>query len=183
MRRPRPLSCAVSSTAATDPATDCCPAVACCYWCACLRSYSGTRQQAARGGGGGGGAGRGGSAAAAGSASESGKLIAVIGDEETVTGFLLAGVGHRTVDGCNYLIVKHDTKQAVIEETFRKLTTRSDVCIILINQHVANEIRHLTNTYTQTIPTILEIPSKDHPYDPKQDFIMQRVNQMMGNGV
>jgi len=37
---------------------------------------------------------------------ESGKLIAVIGDEDTVTGFVLAGVGHRTVEGQNFLVVK-----------------------------------------------------------------------------
>lgn len=29
---------------------------------------------------------------------------------------------------------------------------------------IANDIRHLLKSYTQTIPTILEIPSKDHPY-------------------
>lgn len=54
---------------------------------------------------------------------ESGKLVAVIGDEvggcadcaaifftwliqDTVTGFVLAGVGHRTIEGQNFLIVK-----------------------------------------------------------------------------
>ena len=37
---------------------------------------------------------------------ESGKLIAVIGDEDTVTGFLLAGVGHRNAEGQNFLVVK-----------------------------------------------------------------------------
>jgi V-type H+-transporting ATPase subunit F len=37
---------------------------------------------------------------------DEGKLVGVIGDEDTVTGFLLAGVGHRTVDGQNFLIVK-----------------------------------------------------------------------------
>lgn len=35
-----------------------------------------------------------------------GKLIGVIGDEDTVTGFLLAGVGHRTTEGANFLVVK-----------------------------------------------------------------------------
>jgi hypothetical protein len=34
-----------------------------------------------------------------------GKLIAVIGDEDTVTGFVLAGVGQKGVDGCNFLVV------------------------------------------------------------------------------
>ena len=37
---------------------------------------------------------------------DSGKLIAVIGDEDTVTGFVLAGVGHRNVQGSNFLVVK-----------------------------------------------------------------------------
>jgi V-type H+-transporting ATPase subunit F len=31
------------------------------------------------------------------------------------------------------------------------------------------------------IPTVLEIPSKDVPYDPEQDTIMQRVNMVLGN--
>ena len=34
--------------------------------------------------------------------------------------------------------------------------------------------------YNQTIPTVLEIPSKEHPYDPEQDYIMQRVNMFLG---
>ena len=39
-----------------------------------------------------------------------GKLIAVIGDEDTVTGFMLAGVGQKGVDGCNFLVVKSGTR-------------------------------------------------------------------------
>lgn len=39
-------------------------------------------------------------------ADEDGKLVGVIGDEDTVTGFLLAGVGHRTMEGANFLVVK-----------------------------------------------------------------------------
>eukprot|EP01041_Mallomonas_annulata_P015917 gene15917-33524_t len=111
---------------------------------------------------------------------ESGKLVAVIGDEDTVTGFILAGVGHRTVEGQNFLVVKADTDISVIEESFRTLSERTDIGIILINQHIANDIRHLLRDYTKTIPTVLEIPSKDQPYDPEQDYIMQRVNLMLG---
>lgn len=112
-----------------------------------------------------------------------GKLIAVIGDEDTVTGFLLAGVGHRTANTSNFLIVKSDTKQNVIEETFQEMSTRDDIGIILINQHVANDIRHVLKKYNETIPTVLEIPSKEHPYDPEQDYIMQRVNMFLGGGM
>lgn len=45
---------------------------------------------------------------------------------------------------------------------------------------IANDIRHLLRDYNKTIPTVLEIPSKDQPYDPDQDSIMQRVNLMLG---
>ena len=47
---------------------------------------------------------------------------------------------------------------------------------------MANDIRHVLKDYTQTIPTVLEIPSKEHPYDPEQDYIMQRVNMYLGGG-
>ena len=105
---------------------------------------------------------------------EVGKLVAVIGDEDTVTGFLLAGVGHRNAEGANFLIVKQDTQLQQVEEAFQKLTSRSDIGIILINQHIANDIRHVLKDYNATIPTVLEIPSKEHPYDPEQDYIMVR---------
>mmetsp|Transcript_25956 Transcript_25956/g.35747 ORF Transcript_25956/g.35747 Transcript_25956/m.35747 type:complete len:117 (-) Transcript_25956:1303-1653(-) len=112
---------------------------------------------------------------------ESGKLIAVIGDEDTVTGFILAGIGHRNAEGQNFLVVKPETEKSVIEEFFKRLTQRSDIGIILINQHVANDIRHILRDYNKVVPTVLEIPSKDQPYDPDQDFIMQRVNLVLGN--
>ena len=151
---------------------------------------------------------------------ESGKLIAVIGDEDTVTGFILAGVGHRTVEGCNFLVVKPgalvsethvlapllssptlfrthppspipthrprphaDTDVRIIEQTFADMTQRKDVGIILINQHVANEIRSTLRNYDKLIPTVLEIPSKDIPYDPEKDYIMQRVSMVLGGSV
>ena len=45
---------------------------------------------------------------------------------------------------------------------------------------IANDIRHLIRDYKKMIPTLLEIPSKDHAYDPEQDYIMQRVNMILG---
>ena len=100
--------------------------------------------------------------------------------QDTVTGFLLAGIGHRTATSTNFLIVNQDTPTKVVEETFQNFTIRDDIAIILINQHVANTIRHVLKDYTATIPTVLEIPSKEHPYDPEQDYIMQRVNMYLG---
>ena len=103
--------------------------------------------------------------------------------QDTVTGFLLAGVGHRTAKGSNFLIVKQDTKLQQVEEAFQNFTTRDDIGIVLINQHIANDIRHVLKDYHATIPTVLEIPSKEHPYDPEQDYIMQRVNMFLGGNL
>ena len=92
-------------------------------------------------------------------------------------------MGHRTAEGSNFLVVKQDTKLQQVEESFKAFSTRDDVGIILINQHIANDIRHVLKDYNATIPTVLEIPSKEHPYDPEQDYIMQRVNMFLGGGM
>mmetsp|Transcript_28872 Transcript_28872/g.42786 ORF Transcript_28872/g.42786 Transcript_28872/m.42786 type:complete len:115 (+) Transcript_28872:83-427(+) len=108
------------------------------------------------------------------------KLLAVMGDEDTVTGFLLAGAGHRDARSANYLIVDGKTKTSAIVDKFKELTSRDDVGILLINQNVAEEIREVLNLYDQMYPTILEIPSKDHPYSAEKDYIMKRVMHMLG---
>merc|ERR1712216_173903 len=111
--------------------------------------------------------------------SQSDMKIGVMGDEDTVTGMLLAGAGH--VDGQgrkNFLIVDSKTHQADIEEKFHELTGRKDVAMILITQGCADEIRYAVDNYGasgQVIPTILEIPSKEQPYDPRKDAVMQRI--------
>eukprot|EP01117_Protostelium_nocturnum_P005191 TRINITY_DN1888_c0_g1_i3.p1 TRINITY_DN1888_c0_g1~~TRINITY_DN1888_c0_g1_i3.p1 ORF type:complete len:125 (+),score=41.59 TRINITY_DN1888_c0_g1_i3:101-475(+) len=112
---------------------------------------------------------------------EGGFLIGVIGDEDTVTGFLLPGVGQ--VDAKrnkNFFVVNSKTPITEIENAFRTFTTREDLAVILITQHIAEEIRHLIRDYDKLIPTILEIPSKDHPYDKEKDSVMQKVLRMRG---
>ncbi|KAF8328780.1 vacuolar ATP synthase [Cantharellus anzutake] len=108
-------------------------------------------------------------------------LLAVIGDEDTVTGVLLAGIGH--VDERqkkNFLVVDSKTQVSVIESTFQEFTERNDVAILLINQHVAEKIRPTVDRYTQAFPALLEIPSKDHPYDPDKDSVLKRVHKLIG---
>jgi V-type H+-transporting ATPase subunit F len=39
---------------------------------------------------------------------------------------------------------------------------------------VAEIIRHVIDGHTQPIPAVLEIPSKDHPYDASKDSILRR---------
>ncbi|KAL6777587.1 ATPVF1 [Auxenochlorella protothecoides x Auxenochlorella symbiontica] len=115
-------------------------------------------------------------------ATPEGSLIALIADQDTATGLLLTGIGH--VDyrkNSNFLIVDEKTPQGKIEDAFREFTTRDDVAVVLINQSVAGTIRHLLNNYTKPIPAVLEIPSKDTPYDPSQDSVLSRVKFMFGD--
>eukprot|EP00871_Galdieria_phlegrea_P004174 jgi/Galph1/4758/GphlegSOOS_G3477.1 len=103
--------------------------------------------------------------------------------KDTVCGFLLAGVGevneHKQT---NYLVVKNDTPVSTVEETFKAFTSRDDIAIVIINQHVAERIRDLLKNYRAAIPAVLEIPSKDQPYDLSQDSVVKRVRQMLGYG-
>uniref|UniRef100_A0A915PJD1 V-type proton ATPase subunit F n=1 Tax=Setaria digitata TaxID=48799 RepID=A0A915PJD1_9BILA len=106
---------------------------------------------------------------------QKGKIIAVIGDEDTVVGFLLGGIGElNKARRPNYFIVDKNTSISEIEETFKDFCSRDDIAIILINQHIAEQIRFAVDEYTASIPAVLEIPSKEAPYDPTKDSIMSR---------
>ncbi|GJC96842.1 V-type proton ATPase subunit F [Colletotrichum higginsianum] len=131
------------------------------------------------------------------------QFLAVIGDEDSVTGLLLAGIGHVSTGADqekNFLVVDNKTETSAIESAFESFTTRKDIGIVLINQHVshgrerrkpisgymltcgqiADRIRHRVDTYTAAFPTVLEIPSKDHPYDPEKDSVLRRVRRLFG---
>jgi V-type H+-transporting ATPase subunit F len=115
---------------------------------------------------------------------ENNLLLAIIGDEETVTGFLLAGVGERNENSKNFLIVSNSTDTLEIEETFKAFTNRRDIGIILISQHIAEKIRDAIDKYEEIIPTVLEIPSKNVPYSIEKDSIMQKAcRQLYGSNL
>ncbi|XP_057415262.1 V-type proton ATPase subunit F [Lotus japonicus] len=106
-------------------------------------------------------------------------LIAMIADEDTIVGFLLAGVGNVDIRRkTNYLIVDSKTTVKQIEDAFKEFTTRDDIAIVLISQYVANMVRFLVDSYNKPVPAILEIPSKDHPYDPAHDSVLSRVKYL-----
>ncbi|KAL9715804.1 H(+)-transporting V1 sector ATPase subunit F [Leucoagaricus gongylophorus] len=109
-------------------------------------------------------------------------LIAVIGDEDSITGLLLAGIGHVSDNQKkNFLVVDSKTPVATIESAFQDFSERSDITILLINQHVAEKIRPTIDKYNQAFPALLEIPSKDHPYDPSKDSVLKRVQKLFGD--
>lgn len=112
-------------------------------------------------------------------------LLAVIADEDSVTGLLLAGVGQVSTElgkETNFLtVVPGKTSVEEIEDAFDQFTTgRDDIAILLINQHLADLIRYKVDNYTAAFPAILEIPSKDHPYDPEKDSVLKKVRRLFG---
>lgn len=110
-----------------------------------------------------------------------GALVAVIADEDTITGFLLAGVGNVDIrKRTNYLIVDSKTLATTVERAFKEFVAREDVAIVLISQNVAGMIRHLIAAHKKPKPAVLEIPSKDAPYDPNQDSLLVRVKHIFG---
>ena len=122
-----------------------------------------------------------------------GKLMGVIGDEDTCVGFLLGGVGELNKNRQpNFLVVDKNTAVSDIEDTLKTFIRREDISIILINQNVAEmvkpdrraatllvskylppKVRHVLDAHTSPVPAILEIPSKDSPYDPNKDSILR----------
>ncbi|KAG5505593.1 hypothetical protein JIQ42_08359 [Leishmania sp. Namibia] len=123
------------------------------------------------------------------------RIVGIIGDEDTVTGFLLAGVGDNRVmpnQGANegecrksglppnYYVVNPSTPLSEIEEAFTMLCGRKDIGIIIICQHIANDIRHLMEEHDSVIPCILEIPSKGQKYDAEKDFVLEKITRALG---
>jgi len=45
---------------------------------------------------------------------------------------------------------------------------------------IAEKIRSKVDAYNEAFPALLEIPSKDHPYDPEKDSVMKRVKKLFG---
>ncbi|RDW92104.1 V-type proton ATPase subunit F [Coleophoma crateriformis] len=100
------------------------------------------------------------------------QFLAVIGDEHVTS---------PPDSQKNFLVVDSKTDNTAIEEAFDRFTTeRKDIGILLINQHIAERIRHRVDTYTAAFPALLEIPSKDHPYDPEKDSVLRRVRRLFG---
>ena len=84
-----------------------------------------------------------------------GSLIAVIGDEDTVTGMLLAGVGDvAPMRSPNFMVVDGKTTPGMIEEKFHEFTKRTDVAVLLINQYLATQIRQTIDNFVSGGPGV-----------------------------
>jgi V-type H+-transporting ATPase subunit F len=51
---------------------------------------------------------------------------------------------------------------------------------VLIAGQLAEQIRDTVDKFQDAFPAVLEIPSKDHPYDPEKDSVLRRVRRLFG---
>ncbi|KAI3993761.1 hypothetical protein MKX01_002774 [Papaver californicum] len=92
-----------------------------------------------------------------GTSSNNSALISMIADEDTITGFMLAGGGQSTVKA--------------IEDAFKDFTAREDIDIVLISQYVANMIRFLVDSYNKPAPFYPQAHITRKPTQPSHHFM------------
>ena len=63
--------------------------------------------------------------------------------QDTVTGFLLAGCGHRTAENQNFLVVDSDTSPDKVEHTFKEVSG---------SELQSNKLRKRVSVYYYTTP-------------------------------
>lgn len=116
--------------------------------------------------------------------------------QEMCVGFMLAGIGQEAQRGtpANFMVVDKgsqkktfmitfvvnscrsfiDTDETDISNCLTGLMNRNDIAIVLVSVDVANRIRPVMNKFKNSlIPNLLEIPSKDHPYNVEDDEILK----------
>ncbi len=110
-------------------------------------------------------------------------LVGAIGDASTITGLLLTGMGERNErEQQNFMIVERNTTDEEIDTCLRGFLARPDMGIILISQGAAERVRNVIIEHEATIPTILEIPGDDAPYDPEKDTVVVRAAMILWGG-
>jgi regulator of nonsense transcripts 1 len=86
---------------------------------------------------------------------------AILGDEATISAFLVAGFVERNSQGDkNSFAVRNSTPRRDIEEAFRKFVSRTDIKILLIDELIAERIlKPMIDNYQEVTPAIMKIPS------------------------
>ncbi|GKT35254.1 ATPase, V1 complex, subunit F like protein [Aduncisulcus paluster] len=98
--------------------------------------------------------------------------IALIGDTDTISGFLLTGVG---VGDKNYFVVKDSTKPEDVAKHFNLFIEDKTNAMIIINQTIASSIRTIVENHvkSKSLPVVIEIPSKGEKYDTTKDSVLK----------
>eukprot|EP00866_Antonospora_locustae_P000567 jgi/Antlo1/567/2260 len=86
-------------------------------------------------------------------------LIAIIADEETLSGFALTGIP-LSRDAPNFISVSKEITDEELEKHIEQLASRSDVAIVFVADFLYCKARDYIQKYEQSLPCFLKIPSK-----------------------
>jgi V-type H+-transporting ATPase subunit F len=68
----------------------------------------------------------------------------------------------------------------IVETTFKRFLKDPTIAVILLTQEVSEEfVKELVQSHEGISPVILEIPSKEMPYEAKKDIVMQRAHRLL----
>lgn len=97
--------------------------------------------------------------------------IAVMADEDTVTGFMLGGIKK------GYTV---NTKEEA-EEKLGELVAE-DFSVIIITEKIGTEIRSTINKVTgeRALPMIIEVPDKEGSMDRESDPLRELIKRVIG---
>jgi V-type H+-transporting ATPase subunit F len=86
-------------------------------------------------------------------------LVGILGDEETITGFMFTGL-ESNKENPNCIIVNKETPEDELTKHFTNLISREDIAILFICDFVFKKIEGKVISCKKLLPSILEIPSK-----------------------
>ncbi len=97
--------------------------------------------------------------------------ITVVADEDTVTGFRLAGVKG------GYIVKEPKEAEPIIRDLIKK-----EVSIIIITEKIGDELRDFIEESTRSgaLPIIIEIPDKYGPSERKVDPLRELIKRVIG---
>jgi V/A-type H+-transporting ATPase subunit F len=107
---------------------------------------------------------------------EATKSLAVVGDEDTVIGFGLAGIK-------NLIIVKKDTDKLEIINSIKGLIKTPDLGFIIITQQIAESVRAELERMKQEkslYPILIELPDKRGELPERVDPIRLLIKRAIG---
>lgn len=67
---------------------------------------------------------------------------------------------------------ENETSLSELEEAVRGFLNKENIAILLIVQYLAEKVRHVLDSFDRKLPAIIEIPNKDHQYNPDRDSIL-----------
>lgn len=77
-------------------------------------------------------------------------------------------------------IVDVESTQQLVETTFKRFLRDPNIAVILLTQEISEKfLKELVQGHEGISPVILEIPSKEMPYEPKKDIVMQRAHRLL----